>query len=389
MQLNENEARIVKEVLRRFSEENRAPTPKRFLVVAYKDPEAPDRLSRDNVLESLNNLAYLPRALAFHLCANEEVLQEAKRSVAIVARTLQDLFVAETVKTQFGIVEIERHAFTLDKSVTPETIKLGLYLLRDFFELGCYVNASPRPSDELGINSQTPVEYSTVNVGDNIVAQRNFETLWDDHMLKYAPPAKAKTEMAEAEPNILLAALRRFLPDEQLESLLVRAHSQSAKLRVNAFEFHVAWLLGLFGFSTIVLGEYENIRAPGTNIQQASVDILAASQAQKTLLLVGCTLNEPQSKDFTTLRYARGLVEREALAGKSVKVIPVVFTAAIDDRPYDRIADRPDAVPIVDADDIKTLLQLPPNGREADLLAHLQNLAPTELWELMGNYVDE
>lgn len=378
MQLSENDVRIVKEVLRRFME-NKASTPKRFLVVNYQDPEAPERLSRVNVLESLNNVAYLPKAGAFHLCADDEVLQKAKRSLQTVAQALRNLFMENSDKTRFDITEVEQYALTLDENATTETIKLGLYLLRDFWELGCSVGVNPEAA-QLGFSSQTPAEYSTVHVGDYIVTPRSFETLWDEHMLRCFPPANAKTDTSAAnEPNILLAALLRFLPNEErLESLLVRAHSQNpTKPKVSAaFELHVAWLLGLFGFSTIVLGEYEHIVAPGTKVRQASVDVLAASQAQKTLLLVGCTLNEPGQKDFSTLRYAREIVAREAFAGKSITVVPVVFTAAIDDRSYDRIADRLDAIPIVDADDIKALLQLLPNGRESELLGVLQNLAP-------------
>jgi len=51
---------------------------------------------------------------------------------------------------------------------------------------------------------------------------------------------------------------------------------KSATLKTSAaFELHVAWLLGLCGLSTIVLGDYEHLFDPETNIPRGSVDVLA------------------------------------------------------------------------------------------------------------------
>jgi len=101
------------------------------------------------------------------------------------------------------------------------------------------------------------------------------------------------------ERNILLGAVQQFCRGTTLDDLLTRAYNvQPAKLKPSAaFELHVSWLLGMFGLSTVVLGEYERLLAPDTEIQRASIDILAASQQAKLLLVVSCTLNTPKEED--------------------------------------------------------------------------------------------
>jgi hypothetical protein len=62
-----------------------------------------------------------------------------------------------------------------------------------------------------------------------------------------------------AERNILLEALKAFCGDAELDDLLTRAYDiKPPRLKEGAaFEHRVAWLLGMFGLSTIVLGDYE------------------------------------------------------------------------------------------------------------------------------------
>lgn len=77
--------------------------------------------------------------------------------------------------------------------------------------------------------------------------------------------------------------MQQFCKGTTLEDLLTRAYNvQMVKLKPSAaFELHVSWLLGMFGLSTVILGNYEHILAPDTPVQRASVDILAASQQNR------------------------------------------------------------------------------------------------------------
>lgn len=185
----------------------------------------------------------------------------------------------------------------------------------------------------------------------------------------------ARMLIPPAERNILLEALRLFCEDSELEDLLVRAYNMKAP-RLNesaAFELHVAWLLGLFGLSTVVLGDYEHIVAPGTRVQRTSVDILAASQRAKWLIAVACTLNPPKAEDFANLRYAREILAREVFRETEVRVLPVLFTAGTGCPSYDGIEGSFDYIPIVDADQMKKLLRLLRVGQEVRFFQFLAN----------------
>lgn len=370
MPLTETETKIVRDVLSRFLEKREA-TPKHFLIVKHGDPEALSRLEQANVLESLKHQSegekFLPRVLAFHRCADEETLREAKWSIEVVACVLKSLYTEnlEKEKTQFTASEIESRALKLYEGVQTETIKLGLYLIREFYEIGCGGG---------GMNSGR-TECTMMTVNPYIVTVKNWGTIWDDHMRRVLPQEVAADVAVADEPNILLLALWRCCSDEEFEGLLVGAHNKKAP-RLNesaAFEAHVAWLLGLFGFSTIVLGEYEHIVAPNTKVRMASVDILAARQADKSLLLVACTLNPPKPEDFSNLRHTREIFRREVFGGKSVEVIPVLFTAALGCAPCETITGTFDTVPIVDGDALRELLQLLRNQKQAEFLSFLSN----------------
>lgn len=366
MPLTESQDQIVKEVLRRYLSQKESTT-KRFLIVVYKDPDAIERLVQANVIESRNNQAFLPKALAFHYCANEETLREAKLSVEVVARVLQELYTedVEKEKNQFSPYEVETLALKLYPGVRSETVRLGLYLIRDFPEICVGCNMNPEGT-----------ECTTVVVYDRIVAVKGLDTLWDDHMRRCDPPSEVKPDSNLADdPNILLSALRRVCADADLEDLLINAPNKKPhKLTVSAaFEAHVGWLLSLFGFSTIVLGEYEQIVAPDTKVQLASVDILAAHQTEKSLLLVACTLKPPKQEDFSNLRHARGIFNRDVFAKKVVKVIPVVVTAALDCPLYHENEGTDDRVPIVDGHGLGELLEVLRDAKKAGIFDFLSN----------------
>jgi hypothetical protein len=149
---------------------------------------------------------------------------------------------------------------------------------------------------------------------------------------------------------------------------------QTAKLKPSAaFELHVSWLLGMFGLSIVILGNYEHILAPDTPVQRASVDILAASQRSKLLLLVSCTINPPKPEDASNLRYACAIFAREVFAETGVRIIPVLFTSSMGGPSYYQSEDHFDAVPVVDADGMGILLGLLRSGQERRFFEFLAN----------------
>src|SRR6266446_868458 len=178
-----------------------------------------------------------------------------------------------------------------------------------------------------------------------------------------------------SERNILLeAVVQEFCKGTTLDELLARAYNvQTAKLRPSAaFELHVSWLLGMFGLSTVILGNYELILAPDTPVERASVDILAASQRSKLLLVVSCTINPPKPEDISNLRYAREILARGVFAETGVRIMPVLFTSSMGGLTY-QSEDRFDSVPVIDGDDMGILLGLLKSGQEKRFFEFLAN----------------
>lgn len=373
MPLSEVETQIVTDVLRRFLTE-RKPTPRKPLVTKFKNPDMLTRLTEHMVLRAdTNRLSFLPMTLAFHYCADEDTLRVAKQSVEIVVQALQELFSEATVDyPQFTPAEIEAKARSIDAEIKPETIQLGLYLAQEFNVLGGYTPSNPEQT-----------EFKSVSANEYVLT-RNAKAIWDERIhqasARLEPPAEQTAATPASGRNILLAALRLFCNDAEMENLLINAHNIKApKLTVGAgFELHVAWLLSLFGVATVVLGKYEHIVAPETNVRRASVDILAADQNRKLALVVACTLNPPKAEDFGNLRNAREIVLREAFAGSDVCVIPVLFTAAMG-CPSCNQENGGVCIPIVDADKMKELLGFLREGQEAQFFAFLVNPDPDTL----------
>ena len=177
------------------------------------------------------------------------------------------------------------------------------------------------------------------------------------------------------ERNILLGAAQQFCKRTSFDDLLTRAYNvQPGKLKPSAaFELHVSWLLGMFGLSTVVLGEYERLLAPDTDVQRASIDILAASQRSRLLLIVSCTLNTPKEEDLGNLRYAREILAREVFAETGVHVISVLFTSSMGCPSYYKSEDHFDWVPVIDADATTILLELLDSGQESRFFEFLGN----------------
>lgn len=373
MPLTEAATQIVTEVLHRFWTEKK-PTPRKPLVTKFKNPDMLTRLTEHQVLRTNNERnSFLPMVLAFHYCADEDTLRVAKKSVQVVVQTLQELFAEAAVDfPQFTPAEIEAKARGIDPEVKSETIQLGLYLAQEFSVLGGY---SP--------NNPEQTEFKSVSANEYVLT-RNSKTIWDERVqqagARLEPPVEQTTAIPSRERNILLAALRLFCNDAEMENLLINAHNiKPPKLTVGAgFELHVAWLLSLFGVATVVLGKYEHIVAPETNVRRASVDILAADQNRKLALVVACTLNPPKAEDFGNLRNAREIVLREAFAGSDVCVIPVLFTAAMG-CPSCNQENGGVCIPIVDADKMKELLGFLREGQEAQFFDFLTNPDPDTL----------
>jgi hypothetical protein len=126
-------------------------------------------------------------------------------------------------------------------------------------------------------------------------------------------------------------ALTAFCSEAELRQALVYPQarqlpkSQPWKVQ-DYFERSVCWLLSFFGFSSIMLGEYETLRIAGSNFQRGSLDILAFNPIHRLMLIVGCTLNAPKDEDFTNLLTLRTIFTEEIFTESALTIRPVVFT---------------------------------------------------------------
>lgn len=185
-----------------------------------------------------------------------------------------------------------------------------------------------------------------------------------------------------AERNILFEALKLFCPESQLELLLSRPFDKNLpKFKANAFERNVVWLLGLLGFSGTALGEYEHIRPEESKIQRGSIDVLAASQLQKKLIVVACTVAAPEDKDFTNLLASGAILAREVFSDTDVRILPLVCSAAPGQPLCRDNGDGFTGVPILDADRLGLALRLVKAGREDDVLSFIENPMFSQLRE--------
>jgi len=177
------------------------------------------------------------------------------------------------------------------------------------------------------------------------------------------------------ERNVLFEALKFFCPESELRLLLGSPHKKkSKKLKPGAaFELHVAWLLGFLGLSTAVLGEYEHIVAPETKIRRGSVDILAASQRHRRLVLVACTIGAPKEDDFTNVLNTAEIISREVFTGTGVRVQPLVCTSVRGFPASKDIVEGLVGLPIIDGDRLELLLRLIGAARERDFFSFLDS----------------
>jgi hypothetical protein len=162
---------------------------------------------------------------------------------------------------------------------------------------------------------------------------------------------------------------------DKLEGLLTKPHEVKARRLAQgaAFELHVAWLLALYGFSTIVLGEYEHLFAEGTSVERGSVDVLAVHPDGKALIVVGCTIAAPEERDVGNLINLSEILAREVFHGTGVSVLPLLFTAAHGCDPYRELDGGFRLISIIDADRLGALLALIRQGQKERFFQHLQN----------------
>lgn len=100
---------------------------------------------------------------------------------------------------------------------------------------------------------------------------------------------------------------------------------ERSKKSARVFENAVAWLLSLIGFSTVLLGSYENLRIPETKYVVGSIDIIAYRENEH-LLLIDCDTSIP---DDRKIRSMIGVVDHfKNLQGRDRRpnIVSIIFS---------------------------------------------------------------
>jgi hypothetical protein len=155
------------------------------LVVSFQSPESIDFLISKNVLGTADTRDTVrPLTLAFHYCGDATALSRAKVSVEIVLQALKNLYQVELDKSEFTQADVEAQARKIMSSalVTPENIKLGLYLIQQLSVLSGWAQ-----------NLQGEVTW--VRVHEDIV-KLNVAKAWDDYIQRHSVYVEGDTAAA-------------------------------------------------------------------------------------------------------------------------------------------------------------------------------------------------
>jgi len=165
-------------------------------------------------------------------------------------------------------------------------------------------------------------------------------------------------ESKKPEKAPLLAACRRFLTEDELEQYLTKPvespwpYKGGKKDPSATFELAVAWLLGLCGFNIVWLGLTNHESLKEDKVTRFGIDMLASHyESRNLLLLIGCTIGNPNTNDIDTLKNVRRALLDKVFKDTQLHVKPFVFSAAPELSNKER-----DGVKVLDGDDIRGIL---------------------------------
>ena len=169
LKLTDSELGMVNMVVSRFLLE-RKQTPRRQLLLEFQEPDLLDSLVSRSLLRDTNrDNNFLPTLLSFQLCGVENALEQAKESVTTVLHAMKALFLKHEEDQWFTDAQVELQARELGRTLNPNTVWLGLYLVEEFSVLGGW-----QPADN-------PTLKKSIRVNERILRLRDkdIEGAWD------------------------------------------------------------------------------------------------------------------------------------------------------------------------------------------------------------------
>jgi hypothetical protein len=165
--------------------------------------------------------------------------------------------------------------------------------------------------------------------------------------------------------NPLIAVIRRFCGADDPKTLILNPELKPKhKTSESAlFELRINWLLSTLGFSGVILGNYEKLLAGPTKHEYGSVDIIATHSKNRTLFLIGCSLDPPKEQDKDKLVNVAAVVEREVFANVEQRIQPLIMTSAVGcGVDIDSLMGRGSGVVVLDRSGLERLWDLAEGG---------------------------
>jgi TIR domain len=164
----EIQQKILNRVVERFVHLKQS-TERVALVREFEDPDAIDQLYSWQLLKTSDSANYLPTALSFHYCGNDEVEAVAKRGMEVLAEVFRSMYLRG--KIDLSPESLFSEATKIDKHADEKMIRLGLYVAPDFgLVAGC-----------VGGNLQQP-DITPTGISERVVKLKKIDTLWGDYI---------------------------------------------------------------------------------------------------------------------------------------------------------------------------------------------------------------
>lgn len=208
-----------------------APLSRRDLVIKGKglpawkviaDLQGRNILRRSNPNSATEDEEYLPTAAAFELCGDPHLRERAKLATGIVLHALHQMFIREKKKEGFTFDDLDSQVDRMypDRLFETSTLKLGLYLTKDFSVLTTY-------------NSEPSGEVTRFQIGESAAGIADPDAEWDRVMALWLPSDRLTQQSSgtilegEQEPE-----------DEQMNKMNVFViHGRDERLRAGMFTF--------------------------------------------------------------------------------------------------------------------------------------------------------
>lgn len=144
--------------------------------------------------------------------------------------------------------------------------------------------------------------------------------------------------MPPQEKNPLLECLKQFWDMEKLYQQVQRPYELSThRVEVRpqlAFQKSVARLLNLAGFQAVDLERDDKMYHPETNVERATIDVLAYHKDSRILVLGACTIYVPKTEDYDKLLHATTVLGKLFPKDSLVRLVPVLFAAQENVSPF-------------------------------------------------------